>query len=120
MKPSDLCLLFIDLTRELSAGLLQAEQAERFGAEAQDLLLVCGVCVGQAEGRPLTAHKLAQLAGQARPSVVRRLAALEAAGLVRRVDSGAFVLADGLMDTPAFKRAMRDVERRVRVAGGKR
>lgn len=116
MKPSDACLLLIHLTRELSAGLLQTE---RFGTQAQDLLIVSGLCVGQAEGRPMTANKLSAFVGQARTSVIRRLAALEAAGLVRRVDRGAFVLADGLMDTPAFGRAMRAVERRVRVAGGR-
>lgn len=116
MKSAEACMLMIELARALGTGLLRT--SDRFGTRAEDLLVLCGLCVGQAEGRPMTANKLSAFVGQARPSVIRRLNALEAAGLVRRVDRGAFVLADGLMDTPAFKRAMREVERRVRRAGG--
>ena len=116
MKAADASMLLIDLTRALGTGLLRTD---RFGTRAEDLLILCGLCVGQAEGRPMTAFKLAQYIGQARPSVIRRLDRLEAAGLVRRVRPGGYVLTDGLLSSSGFKRAMREVERRVRRAGGR-
>lgn len=114
MKAADASMLLIDLTRALGTGLLRTD---RFGTRAEDLLILCGLCVGQAEGRPMAAHKLAQYIGQARPSVVRRLDRLEAAGLVRRGRPGGWVLTDELLSSSGFKRAMREVERRVRIAG---
>ncbi len=115
MKSAEACMLMIELARALGTGLLRT--SDRFGTRAEDLLVLCGLCVGQAEGRPMTAFKLAQYVGQARSSVVRRLDRLEAAGLVRRVRPGGWVLTDELLSSSGFKRAMRDVERRVRVAG---
>lgn len=48
-------------------------------------ILICGaVMVGQAEGHPLNASKVADLVGMARPTVIRRLAVLEKKGLVVR------------------------------------
>jgi len=117
MKSAEACMLLIDLTRALGTGLLRTD---RFGTRAEDLLILCGLCVGQAEGRPMAAYKLAQYIGQARPSVIRRLDRLEAAGLVRRVCPGGWVLTEELLSSSSFKRATREVERRVRVAGGKR
>jgi len=114
MKSAEACLLLIDLTRALGTGLLQTD---RFGTRAEDLLILCGLCVGQAEDRPMAAHKLAEYIGQARPTVIRRLNRLEAAGLVRRVRPGGWVLTDELLSSSGFKRAMREVERRVSVAG---
>ncbi|BAO20633.1 hypothetical protein [Pseudomonas phage PPpW-3] len=62
-----------------------------FGTCANDLLLCAAVLVGQAEGRPLNASKLADFVGIPRPSVIRKMAAFESIGLVKRC-GGTFTL----------------------------
>lgn len=64
----------------------------RFGTHAADVLLLGAVYIGQVEGKPMTAHKLAQYAGMPRGTAVRRLQRLEAMGLVRREDGGGWTL----------------------------
>ncbi|WP_367949109.1 helix-turn-helix domain-containing protein [Paraburkholderia sp. NMBU_R16] len=45
---------------------------------------MCAVAIGDLEGRPLTAYKLAQYIGMPRPTVIRKLASMTCAGLVER------------------------------------
>jgi hypothetical protein len=82
----------MDLMRILSKGLLGKE---RFAANADDLLLVAAVFVGQEEGKTMPAAKFAAYAGLPRPTAVRKLKELEAAGIVTALDGGRYVLADG-------------------------
>lgn len=55
--------------------LLCAEYMETaaFGSHADDAVLLCAIFIGQAEGRPMTAAKLADYAGMPRATVVRKL-----------------------------------------------
>lgn len=108
--------LVLDLARILSAGLLGQE---RFGASADDLLLVTAVAVGEAEGKPLSAWKLAEQAGIPRPSVVRKLTELEAIGLVRKVDATRWGLGPGVLDRPDASNALQEAAKRVAVAAGR-
>lgn len=108
--------LLLDLTRVLSAGLLGQD---RFGASADDLLLVAAVAVGEAEGKPLSAWKLAEQAGIPRPSVVRKLTELEAIGLVRKVEATRWGMGPGVLDRPEAMKALQEAAKRVAVAAGR-
>lgn len=55
-----------------------------YGSRASDFIVAGAVFVGQAEGRPLNASKVADFAGMPRPTVVRKLAELEAEGIVAK------------------------------------
>ncbi len=70
----------------------------RFGSCAPDLILVGAIFVGQAEGRPMNATKLAAFAGMPRATVIRRLAVLIREGLVVRAGSG-FVVPEALLNS---------------------
>lgn len=107
-----LMALLLDLTHTLSVGVLGRE---RFGANADDLLLLCAV----GAGRPSSAHKLADQAGIPRPTVVRKLGELEAAGLVQRLDGGRYMLAPGVMDSQGAAQAMEAARRRVVAVAGR-
>jgi hypothetical protein len=54
------------------------------GPHILPLVLGLALYVGQYEGRPFTAHKLAQWLGIPRPTVIRRLAAMIKMGAVER------------------------------------
>lgn len=63
--------------------LLRAMAPTRRNAEGlADAVLIAAVYVGQMEGRPMTAYKLAQFCGITRPTVVRKIRELVAAGLL--------------------------------------
>jgi DNA-binding transcriptional ArsR family regulator len=49
-----------------------------------DVILICAVFVGQAERRPMSAAKIAEYVGIPRPTAIRHLARLEAAGMLRQ------------------------------------
>lgn len=75
--------LWISLTRHLHEA-ADAERQQRFGTHVGDLLIRAGVYLGTIEGHPMTAAKLADYVGIPRPTVMRRLRALERRGLVAR------------------------------------
>ncbi|KWN15868.1 hypothetical protein WM21_11880 [Burkholderia ubonensis] len=81
----------IETMRALSWALLRER---RFGARAGDVLILMGVMIGEAEGKPLSAYKLAYLVGMPRPTVIRRLARLTRDGLVMRDHLKRYALAD--------------------------
>lgn len=107
--------LLLELTRTLSAGLLRED---RFAANADDLLLMCAVYVGQVEGKPMTAAKLAAYAGMARPTAIRKLGELQARGLVQPLDRRRYALTLKAMGTPEARRAVQAAARRVVAAAG--
>jgi hypothetical protein len=47
-----------------------------------DIILVCAVMIGHADGRPMTSAKLAEYVGMARPTAIRRLQELMASGVI--------------------------------------
>ena len=59
-------------------------RADLYGSRAADFVLVGAVFVGQAEGRPLNASKIADFAGLPRATAIRRLIELEQIGIVKR------------------------------------
>ncbi|KWH53854.1 helix-turn-helix domain-containing protein [Burkholderia anthina] len=81
----------LDDMRQLSIALLRER---RFASRAGDVLLLVGVAIGDLEARPMTAYKLASYVGMARPTVIRRLARMARAGLVRRDGRGRYGLTD--------------------------
>lgn len=88
--------------RKISRDMLHDD---RFGARADDVVLVCAIFVGQGEGKPMTATKLAEYAGMPRPTVVRKLRELECAGLVRMLDGKRAILVGDMVGTPESKAA---------------
>lgn len=73
--------LWISLTRYLHQAADPARH-ERFGTHVGDLLIRAAVYLGTIEGRPMTPTKLAAYIGIPRPTVLRRLQAMERRGLV--------------------------------------
>jgi DNA-binding transcriptional ArsR family regulator len=56
-----------------------------------DVLIGIAIWIAQKEGRPLTAAKLADYIGMPRPTVIRRLNELMAAGIVVRDEVGRWI-----------------------------
>ncbi len=57
---------------------------DRPADRVNDVLIVAAIVVGQVEGHPLNASKVAEWVAMARPTVIRRLAALEKKGVLVR------------------------------------
>jgi len=55
---------------------------ENYGMHAADGMLVAAVFIGETEGRPMNASKLAEFVGVPRPTVIRRMAELARNGRV--------------------------------------
>lgn len=77
--------LLIDLMRTTVELFLRERGAARF---ADDALLCTAMFLGQAEGKPMTAAKIAEYIGMPRPSAIRKLQALEARGVVEKAAGG--------------------------------
>lgn len=69
------CQLLIEMVRT-SARVFN--DGENISQNYSDLLLTCAIYLGEAEGKPMSAGKLAIFIGMPRPTVLRRLADLEA------------------------------------------
>jgi CRP-like cAMP-binding protein len=72
---------------------------DRPGSAADDVALIIGVFIGQAEGRPMTAAKLADYIGMPRPTVIRKLRALACRGLIE-MDDGCVRLPVAALNDP--------------------
>lgn len=57
---------------------------ERPADNMNDMMICAALVVGQVEGHPLNASKVAAWVSMARPTVTRRLASLEKRGLIQR------------------------------------
>lgn len=57
---------------------------DRPADRVNDLMICAAIMVGQVEGRPLNASKIAEQVAMARPTVIRRLVWLEQKGLIER------------------------------------
>lgn len=79
MRALILSRLLVDYSRVM----FRAMTPRRRNAEGlADAVLIAAVYVGQTEGRPMSAHKLSQFCGITRPTVVRKIRELVAAGLL--------------------------------------
>lgn len=87
------CRLALDLIRIGARAFFGEVLAS---TKAVDVLLLCAVCVGSVQGRPMNAGKLAYFAELPRPTVVRRLAAMQRARIVSRLPSGCYELGPAL------------------------
>lgn len=76
--------LYLALTRAISE-LVFPQTASSFGAEIETLLVMLCVFIGDAEGQPMNASKIATQAGLPRASVYRRLERLTRLKKVVRV-----------------------------------
>lgn len=75
----------LQLTIDIVVSLCKAYfDGKRPGESMPDALICAALVIGQAEGRPLNASKLAEFLGMARPTVIRRLSKLESEGKVER------------------------------------
>lgn len=71
----------------------------RYGGKADDAVLIYAVFIGQAEGRPMGAAKLAEFAGITRPTVIRKLAAMQKLGRVARDSRGCYTLSVDMLNS---------------------
>jgi DNA-binding IclR family transcriptional regulator len=60
----------------------------KFGADASDVLLLCAIWVGEAEGRPMTCNKLASYIGMDRNTARRHLEAMAGKRLIKSDGAG--------------------------------
>ncbi|KFX26656.1 helix-turn-helix domain-containing protein [Ralstonia solanacearum] len=103
----------LDVMRAFGAAYLGHK---RFGARADELVLLAAVFVGQAEGRPMNASKLAAYAGIPRPTVIRKLQALARRGVLERIDGGLYALPARVVNSAAVLRASDASRKRIRRA----
>ena len=89
--------LYLDMTREIVNALLPRED---FSSAADEALLLCGIFVGQAEGRPMTVTKLASYVGMPRPTVYRKLKRLEEKGMVTLESNGHALVTEEAINDP--------------------
>lgn len=71
-----------------------------YTSSADSILVISGIWIGEAEGRPMTAAKLAQFIGMPRGTVARKVKALERRGCIAEVGRGKLVMR---LDHPGLK-----------------
>lgn len=86
----ELCRWYLALTRTMQE-LTFPQQSRGFGSNLELMLVLMGVFIGDAEGRHVTATKIAHHCGLSRPAVYRRLAELIKLGKVVRDEHSYFV-----------------------------
>lgn len=79
MQGAVVARLLLDIFQTTVGGM---ELAGSPDPSCTDIILFCAVMIGHAEGRPMTAAKLAEYVGMARPTAIRRLQELMAVGVV--------------------------------------
>lgn len=82
--------LLIDMLRTSVNVFLLEENATSFGDE---LMICAAIFIGQAEGKPFTAGKIASYIGMPRPTVVRKLQSLLLRGFILSPDNKRWRLA---------------------------
>jgi hypothetical protein len=75
--------LVVELSRVLHAS-IYPELGERLAADVEAVLIAAAVAIGHTERRPMTASKIAHFLGMPRTTVLRKLAELDARGVVCR------------------------------------
>lgn len=106
--------LWIELTRHLHKAVAPEVQYQ-FGSRTSLLLVWVAVYLGTAEGKLMTASKLATFVGMPRTTVIRRLARLRRAGAIEKV-GGKYRTLTKRMDGLARSDQMATLTRLVRTA----
>ncbi|MDT9046471.1 helix-turn-helix domain-containing protein [Escherichia coli] len=89
---------------------------DNFSSHADLVLLCMAVGIGQLEGRPMSASKIAQYIGMPRVTVLRKLADLRARGLIERPTRRAYTLGSLEVPGPKHSRIIAALQRRVHEA----
>lgn len=105
--------LFLTIARAVGCGLLKAE---KFGSCGDELILTAAIYVGQVEGKPMTASKLADYSGIPRPTVVRKLKHLQRRGIVHMNGDRSAALSLTSINDESFKEAIGAAAMRIRHA----
>ncbi len=79
-----ICKLMLRLIHEST----DAGGAKWRGSAADDVLLLAGIYIGHAEGRPMKATKLAEYVHMPRPTVVRKLQEMQRLGFIELAHDG--------------------------------
>jgi DNA-binding transcriptional ArsR family regulator len=96
----------------------QEHGADGPASQVETLLLLWSIYVGQYEGRPLSASKLALYTGMPRPTIMRKLAPLMALGKVERKRRG-YCLCETWLKDPYLGELIGQVLAILRVVGAK-
>jgi DNA-binding IclR family transcriptional regulator len=99
--------LVLEILREFGTGYLRTA---RFGTHADELILLAALVVG-----PTSTAKLAEYAGVARPSAIRKLDSMVRRGIVEKVD-GRYVLSANVANSSRVLRAADAARKRIRRA----
>lgn len=102
----------LDVMRAFCAAYLGRK---RFGSCADELVLLAAVFVGQAEGKPMATAKVAEYAGVARASAIRKLDRMVKRGIVEKVGRR-YVLPARVVNSAAVLRAADAARKRIRRA----
>ncbi|MFV8595070.1 hypothetical protein [Ralstonia pseudosolanacearum] len=102
----------LDVMRAFGAAYLGTE---KFGARADELALLAAVFIGCAEGRPMATAKVAEYAGVARASAIRKLDRMVQRGIVEKVGRR-YVLPAHVVNGTAVLRAADVARKRIRRA----
>lgn len=98
-----ICHLVVEVLKAINADLFGS--GSNFGAELDTIAIGCTVLIGHAEGRPMTAHKLALYLGMPKSTVLRKLERLRAMEVVFEIDGRFFITAARLKaNAPLVKR----------------
>jgi hypothetical protein len=84
-----ICKLVMLVVAECCTNYLETDMA---AAASDELMLCVAVLIGQLEGRPMTASKIAAYAGMNRVTTIRKLGDLQRRGLAEKRASGVYVL----------------------------
>lgn len=77
--------LLLDIMRCVSVVFLSEDSASL----SHDFAIICvGLFIGQAEGKPMTAAKLASYIGMPRPTLIRKLRELHRSGIAKQAMKG--------------------------------
>lgn len=105
--------LYLSIARSIGAGLLKVD---KFGSCGDELILTAAIYIGQAEGRPMTASKLADYSGIPRPTVVRKLQRLQKRGIVQMTGDRSALLSLTSINEKSFHDAISAAGMRIRNA----
>lgn len=112
-QASTVARLYLAIARAVGTGLLKVE---KFGSCGDELVLTAAIFVGQIEGKPMTASKLADYSGIPRPTVVRKLKHLQKRGIVQMNGDRSAALSLTSINDRSFNDAISGAVMRIRNA----
>lgn len=80
----------------------------KFGSSADDVMLLLGIYIGQAEGRPMTAGKLAEYVGIPRATVIRKTREMQERGWLDQSEGAALTVPLHRLNSPDVMQSVED------------